>query len=354
MGFLTVLLTILKIIGIVLASVVGLMILLLLVILLSPVSYRGRIKYDGQIDINLKVRYLFGIVRAYFIKNGDGQDMDARVLWLSLLKKKKRRGGAGGKGRRKKSPEEHFDYGSESGQNSEGSLIPDSVLEKPPEQVAANGAGPRGHEAANGAEPQRQEAANGAEPQGQETENDAQGHMSGNDAQGQNTSNGAELPESETGGESGPKNKKSIFKRIKDIYNKIVSRVKSFLDRLKELADKRNRLLKEINDSDNREAVSFSLGIVRKLLRHILPRKHRIYVRFGTGDPATTGQILGAAYAVGALLGLNLVIEPDFEQKVIECDIPFKGHISLIRVLVWAVQVYRNKKVRKLIGKFNR
>ncbi len=347
MGFLTVLLTILKIIGIVLASVVGLIILLLLVILLSPVSYRGRIKYDGQIDINLKVRYLFGIVRAYFIKNGDGQDMDARVLWLSLLKKKKRRGSAGGRGRRKKAPEEPFDYGSEPAQNSEGRLLPDPGQERPPEQAAENGAEQQKHGASNDAQPSEHETANPAQPQGQEAANGA-------GPQEQEASNGAELPESETGGESGPKNKKSIFKRIKDIYNKIVSSVKSLLDRLKELADKRDRLLKEINDSDNREAVSFSLGIVRKLLRHIFPRKHRIYVRFGTGDPATTGQILGAAYAVGALLGLNLVIEPDFEQKVIECDIPFKGHISLIRVLVWAVQVYRNKKVRKLIGKFNR
>ncbi len=76
-------------------------------------------------------------------------------------------------------------------------------------------------------------------------------------------------------------------------------------------------------------------------------------MKFGTGDPATTGEILGAAYAFGALLGLNLCIEPDFDNKVIECDIPFRGHVSFIRVLIWALKIYLNKDVKGIIQKIN-
>lgn len=304
MVFLTVLLTILKIVGIVLAGIIGLIILLVLFVLLSPVSYKGRIKYDGQIDINLKARYLLGIVRAYFIKTGKEQRFDAKILFFSLLKSGKK------KGRRlaKKTDYGHFDYGADAG-----------GAEKPKEQPAL---------------PVKEDKPDN--PPGQYEAPDGEGNSGIKNPSGSGDKQN-----------KAPKEKKSIFKRIKDIYNKIAERIKSF-------SDMRERIFSEINDEGNRGAVSFSLGIVRKLLKHVLPRKHRIYVKFGTGDPASTGEILGAAYAFGALLGLNLYIEPDFENKVIECDIPFKGHVSLLRVLIWALSVYRNKDVKNLIKKFNR
>lgn len=309
MGFLTVLLTILKIIGIVLASVIGLIILLVLIILLSPVSYKGRIKYDGNIDVNIRARYLFGIVRAYFIKNDKDQLIDLKILWLSLLKPrtKKRRQRTKSRTPAKRDGQEFFDYEAEQkkADESRGRLpVKPEVPDKP--------AGP---DEASGTPVQPVKSAKGRD----------------GDAADKNKS---------------PKEKKSIFKRVKDIYNKIADMLKSF-------TDMREKIFKEINDEGNKRAVSFVLGIVKKLLKHALPRKHRIYVRFGTGDPAATGEILGAAYAFGALLGLNLCIEPDFENKVIECDIPFKGHVSFIRVLIWALKLYFNKDVKRIIQKIN-
>lgn len=307
MGFLTVLLTILKIIGIVLAGIIGLIIFLVLLVLLSPVSYKGRIKYDGKIDVNIRARYLFGIVRAYFIKNEKEQRLDAKILFFSLLKPKAK------KGRRsaKKSAHEHFDYEAKKSVSDEPKKPPELPVK---EDTPGKSDKPVG----------QYEAPDVAD------KSDAKKSSDSGDKQ-----------------KNAPKEKKSIFKRVKDIYNKIAERIKSF-------SDMREKIFKEINDEGNRGAVSFCLGIVRKLLKHVLPRKHRIYVKFGTGDPATTGEILGAAYAVGALTGLNLYIEPDFEHKVIECDIPFKGHVSLLRVLIWAIQVYRNKDVKNIIKKFNR
>ena len=306
MGFLTVLLTILKIIGIVLASVIGFIILLVLIILLSPVSYKGRIKYDGRIDINIRARYLFGLVRAYFIKNEKEQVIDLKLLRFSLLKpktKKKRR--KAGKHAPAESPaRETFDYEAR----------------------------------------QTNEDAKRREPSAKEIKADAFDGRGNGEKTAITSKQSAEYAKDKDG--KTPKEKKSIFKRVKDIYNKIADMLKSF-------TDMREKIFKEINDEGNKRAVSFTLGIIKKLLKHILPRKHRIYVKFGTGDPAATGEILGAAYAFGALLGLNLCIEPDFENKVIECDIPFKGHVSFIRVLIWALKVYLNKDVKGIIQKIN-
>lgn len=306
MGFLTVLLTILKIIGIVLASVIGFIILLVLIILLSPVSYKGRIKYDGRIDINIRARYLFGLVRAYFIKNEKDQAIDLKILWFSLLKPKtkKKRRKVGKRAALRETEKEAFDY---EARQTDGDA---KRAETPAKEEKAD--------AADGQENADKKAVTYGQP--------------------------AEYSKDKDGKK--PKEKKSIFKRIKDIYNKIADKLKSF-------SDMREKIFKEINDEGNRRAVGFTLGIVKKLLRHILPRKHRIYVKFGTGDPATTGEILGAAYAFGALLGLNLCIEPDFDNKVIECDIPFRGHVSFIRVLIWALKIYLNKDVKGIIQKIN-
>lgn len=323
MGFLTVLLTILKIIGIVLACVVGLLLLLISLVLFSPIGYKGRIRYDGKPDIRLKARYLFGVVRAYFIMDENGRQMDAKILWRSVLKRKppKRRRAAG---RGRKGPvggPERFDY--------------ETAAQKTPDR-AENAAAPPD---ADG----KGRSADGSEvlrPQSRQPERSEPLRQPPEQPQPAGNEDGASRKKRK----KASKQKKSIFKRIKDIYNKIVGQIRSVLDL-------RDRLFREINDESNRGAVRFLLGILRKLFRHMLPRKHRIYIRFGTGDPAATGQILGAAYAFGALLGLNLAVEPDFEKKVLECDIPFRGHICLFRALVWAVQVYRNKNVRALLDK---
>ncbi len=146
--------------------------------------------------------------------------------------------------------------------------------------------------------------------------------------------------------------KKSIFKRIKDIYNNIKERVINIINNIKNVLEKREKLFEQINDDDNRQALSFSTGIIKKLLKHVLPRNHKVYVKFGMEDPALTGEYLGLAYAVSFLVGVNLIVEPDFEKKVFECDIPFKGRISIIRLLIWFLQVYRNEHIQKVYKKF--
>lgn len=151
--------------------------------------------------------------------------------------------------------------------------------------------------------------------------------------------------------ENNPKPKKSIFKKLKDVYNRIRNFIKNMSERVRNALDMRDKIISEIDNADNREAVNYGLVLLKKVLKHILPRRHRIYIRFGTGDPASTGQYLGLMYAFGAWLGLNLVVAPDFDDKVIECDIPFRGHISIAVLLLWAVKAYRNKKFMSFIDK---
>lgn len=302
MSFLTVLLTILKIVGIVLASVVGLIIVLLLWILLSPIRYKGRIRFDGKPDISVRAAYLLHIITVYFDFNGDRKDFSIRLF-----------------GRRMKSGEEEP---SKTARRKRKVKEPEAPLTE-----------------ADADERSESYEETGAQ---QDIEKQPEQHT-------------LELPVNAEGKKES-EDEKSIFKKLKDIYNNIVDRLRNIRNKVSDMVnniiDKRDRLSSEINDPANREGLSFAFGLLKKLLKHILPRKHRIYTRFGTGDPAMTGELVGVIYTVAVAANLNVEVVPDFENKVFECDIPFKGRISVIRLVIWALQAYRNKNFRHLLDKF--
>lgn len=93
---------------------------------------------------------------------------------------------------------------------------------------------------------------------------------------------------------------------------------------------------------------------VFSLLKSIRPRKVAGSLLIGTGDPASTGQILAAYGILYPLLGNHINIVPDFEQQIIEGELFIKGKITICRVLKTALIVYINKDLRRLIKLFKR
>ena len=300
---------ILKIIGIVLASILGLAVILVLLALLSPVFYRGRIIYDEKPDITLRASYLLHIVTVHFDLRNGVSDFALKIFGHKLGGTKKDKPQT----KRKKKNTKDSDS-SES----------ERVKEKADKESGTRNAIP---------EEEKTDKKDG--------NTGRQALASGNSADDT---------------ESLPEGKKSIFKKIKDVYNKIIDKIKAVFNKivttLKNINEKYDKITSEINDPSNRAGVSFALDLIRKLLVHILPRKHRISIVFGTGDPAVTGEITGAIYTLAVFTGLNIEVSTDFENKVFTCNVPFKGRISIIKVLIWAVSAYRNKNLRQLIDKF--
>ena len=69
----------------------------------------------------------------------------------------------------------------------------------------------------------------------------------------------------------------------------------------------------------------------------------------GTGDPASTGQVIAIYGILYPLLGNHIDIIPDFEQQIVEGDLLIKGKITLFRLVKTAWIVYFNKDLRRLI-----
>lgn len=90
------------------------------------------------------------------------------------------------------------------------------------------------------------------------------------------------------------------------------------------------------------------------LWKQIHPRRMRGKVIFGTGDPCSTGELLGVFALFYAWYGNGVQIVPDFEQKRIEGNVSFRGRIRMITLICIAWRIIKNKDGRKLLHEWEK
>ena len=90
------------------------------------------------------------------------------------------------------------------------------------------------------------------------------------------------------------------------------------------------------------------------LWKQIHPRRMRGKVIFGTGDPCSTGELLGVLALFYAWYGNGIQIIPDFEQKRIEGNVSFRGRIRMITLICIAWRIIKNKDGRKLLHEWEK
>lgn len=90
------------------------------------------------------------------------------------------------------------------------------------------------------------------------------------------------------------------------------------------------------------------------LWKQIHPRRMRGKVIFGTGDPCSTGELLGVFALFYAWYGNGVQIIPDFEQKRIEGNVSFRGRIRMITLICIAWRIIKNKDGRKLLHEWEK
>lgn len=298
MTFLMVLLKILKILGLTIAGILALILVVLLLVLFYPVRYKGKICYkDNNPDIDLRFSYLFSLIRGKYILNKDTKVFDYVIISRRLFGKNK-------KHKRKKAHRTKAKKASSGSSNRRSTAMAEGSTDSAHKKTAA-------------------------------AYSDA--------VQNKSVDTHAISVNTET---QSKHNKNTIFRKIKAFFDKVKNIVRNFRTKF-------NCIRKEYNDKNNREGFDFGIKVIKKLIKHILPKKHSIEMTFGTGDPATTGEILGVFYSIGAMFGLNLIITPEFEEKKFELCTYIKGRIFVFVVLIWAIKAFRHKKLRALIDKIS-
>lgn len=310
-----VLLLILKITGIVIACILGLVILVVTAVLFVPVRYRVNADYHGRFKAHAKVSWL-GILRL-LVSYDEELDIKAKALFITVYNNNDENSKASehkkAKKKKEKKPEENIF----------------SASDKETEKFAEKEEKPQIKMA---------EAVN-------ETKEDVQ-----------------DVKETVSEDESGDTQKKSFFDKVKDkcfvIYTKIKEIIKLIKDTVKKVSGAADRLKEKVSkakefvtDEDNKALFHFLVEQLKALIKVIRPKKYRINARIGFEDPATMGKVLAYVSILYGMSGVDLSLEPVFGENVKEGSIFLKGNICIFSVLLIALRVYRNEQFKKFISR---
>jgi hypothetical protein len=324
---LNILLLILKIAGIFIAAIVVLILLIVAAILFVPVRYDIRAEYYDKPNAVVRFSWLFHILsaRAAF---DDGFKAYVKVLGFSLYNTEKKALPSNKTKKNKKKQRTVFDEFEETDAASDGFH----------ENTVANERALRSEEADLCKTSQTQEAV--------EVEDFLKKEK--------------ETPKKKTSGKKRKRHfikrfiyrlkkkiisiKEKIFAFIRGIYRKAVSAKDSAKQKLQQVKD-------TINDEENRQLLAFLWSQFKAVLKKIKPQKYKIYCRYGFDDPEITGKIAVKLAVAYGIIGADMNIIPDFEQKIFEGNVYFKGKVRIYGLLIIAVRVYRNHLFRSKILK---
>ena len=140
-----------------------------------------------------------------------------------------------------------------------------------------------------------------------------------------------------------------IYSKIKAIIIKIKYRFIKFCDTIKKICKNVNDLKEFISDDNTKEAFDFLKKEALVLLKHIRPRRIKGYVHFGFDDPSYTGNLLGLIYMILRGSPKEFRINPDFENKVFDGEIHAKGIVQCYLLLIIGIRLYKNDNLKLLL-----
>lgn len=147
---------------------------------------------------------------------------------------------------------------------------------------------------------------------------------------------------------------KAVFQKIKGIPGMIREKVEMLKEKLQKIKNVIKQVVQEIRDEQNRVAIKLVLSELKRLLLHIAPRRVRADIRFGMDDPSTTGQILGGISVLPFVYRYKLKLQPDFstEYTYFNGNFDLKGHIRGIHMVVLAIHLFKDKNVQHIIARY--
>lgn len=325
-----IILLILKIIGIVLAILLGIILLGIVCVLFVPVRYRltadGKLGEEEPVRLNAKVHWLFHLINVTF-SYSQSACLKIRLLCFTIYDSTKTRK------RKKNSAKEDVSDKNESTQKA-------GVLEEKDGQNAVDAS----------VEGMQQEAGN--------VDNAVTDGPEHNPEQGLEYKQEQLQVQQDCGEEDNRfvKKIKKIMSAIITLIHRIWNAIKNIEYTIRKICDKIREIIENIRyytEVLKSDVFQSSWAVCRKqilkILRMLKPQKCRINVRVGTGDPAGTGQLMAVYGILYPVIGNHVFVEADFEQRIIEGDLYIKGRIRGIVFIVVAFKLFFNKDIRHLI-----
>jgi len=294
---LAVILKILQIIGIVLLSILGFILVMLILILVMPVRYSVDVskKPEDKLKGKLKVTYFFGIVRA-LAEYEEVFEVNAKVLWFKIFSMK--------------IPDKDAD-------DSDGISL-DDLDDALDEEFPEDGSSEDGFT--------------------YDTEDDMT-----SDPDDELTFESVDETEDNDDDEDpeGPFAKlKYKFEEICDKIDKVKSEIRYYYN--------------IYNSNEGKNALKKTGKHLKKIFRKLLPRKITAKVTYGFSSPDLTGKVYGIYCIIADRFTADSVVTPDFDREVFEGTVKAKGYFNIWGILINVIAIVINKDAIRIIRSVKR
>ncbi|ETP73355.1 hypothetical protein UYO_0579 [Lachnospiraceae bacterium JC7] len=124
---------------------------------------------------------------------------------------------------------------------------------------------------------------------------------------------------------------------------------RTILGKIENVSEKISEIKDTINDEENRAALKLIIKNLKYLLRHYRFRRLKGNLTYGSEDPSSVGSVMMYLSLIYPVYGENFTIEPVFDRSVISGDMNLKGRIRLIHLLIAMIELMLNKKIRHFV-----
>lgn len=332
-----IILLILKVAGIILLILLGLILAIFLTVTLVPLRYKGQGSYYGKPEGGIKITWLLHII-SVAVSYKEELAVTVRLFGIRILKD-----------RLEEPLEEALDEAEEAveqmaGKIEEGipSLVREGIDYTDEPMVSVQEVKPPPED-----------------PKTKQQENRGDGKDGGDDR----VDSVEEQPQAErkqTRSLNIPPQNNSSRKRIlerlwgklKTVFHRLAAFVKRMIASLKKAKSARQEFMTFITDAENKNTFHLMVRQAKVLMRHVLPRKLTGRITFGFEDPYVTGQILTGAALFYPLYQNKFSVLPVFDRKIIEGEIAFRGRIRLGVFLMAGIKILLNRNFRAQLKKF--
>lgn len=152
---------------------------------------------------------------------------------------------------------------------------------------------------------------------------------------------------------------KKLLYAIRRIYGKITAIGRglfSLVVKLLHMPEKASETIGTLTDFWNlEENVKARESIWRELKflwKHSRPRKADLTLHFGFEDPSWTGQCMGVLSILNVWYPGRIFLKPEFEQEIFEGTLYIKGHMMLAVPLLSIFRLWRDENVMNMYRRF--
>lgn len=141
---------------------------------------------------------------------------------------------------------------------------------------------------------------------------------------------------------------------FQSLISKIRNKFYEIKDKVLRLNKKRRGLIRLYETQACKVSISKAKILFPKLMRHIFPKKSKGYIIYGLQEPDITGKSYGYWCLANSYIMTDIMVSPNFEDKMLDAEVEFKGYIVPLYVAVKSLIFYFNTNVRLTLKRANK